>query len=197
MSSRPDRRELATAVLGALLGSAIVLLAAGQAWVRGTAVQEPLRVDLAVTGGSLVPAVPALALVCLAGAVGVLAARTGLRRLVGVAIAAAGLGAAVAAARNADPGAGELTDRAGEAVGTAAATAAGVETTLWPWVAVLGALLCGAAGLLVTLRAGRWPGMSARYSRPDAAAPPTASASAEQTALDQWRALDRGEDPTL
>lgn len=196
VSGGGDRRELGVAVLGCLLGAAVVLFAAGRPWVQAVAVQDPLRVDLSVKGGALAPVVPACALVCLAGSVGLLAARAKLRRVVGLVLLAAGATAAVGAAGGADPGAGELAERAGAAVGTASATATGVEHAPWPWVAVLGAVLCTAAGLLTFVRAGAWPGMSARYERPDTALPPPPEAKAD-TALDQWRALDRGEDPTL
>jgi uncharacterized membrane protein (TIGR02234 family) len=187
---------MATAVLGCLLGAALVLLAAGRPWVHAVALQEPVRVPLSVKGGSLSPAVPSAGLVCLAGVVGVLAARSVVRRLVGALIALAGLGAAVASVIEANPGAGELSGRAGEAVGTASATATAVDATLWPWVAVLGALLAAAAGALTALRSGSWPGMSSRYERPDGAPARTAAPSSD-AALEQWRALDRGEDPTL
>lgn len=196
MNSSGDRRELGVAVLGCLLGAAVVLFAAGRPWVQAVAVQEPLRVDLSVTGGALAPVVPACGLVCLAGSVGLLAARAKLRRVVGLILLVAGATAAVGAVAGANPGAGELAERAGAAVGTASATASGVEHAPWPWVAVLGAVLCTAAGLLTFVRAGVWPGMSARYERPDATPPPSPAATAD-TSLDQWRALDRGEDPTI
>lgn len=207
MRGESGRRELAAAVLGCLLGSAVVLLAAGRPWANAVVVQEPLRVDLAVNGGSLSPAVPACALVCLAGTVGVLAARSALRRLIGIAIAVAGLGAAVASVVSANPGAADLSGRAGEAVGTATATATEISSTLWPWVAVCSALLSAAAGVLTAARGATWPGMSSRYERPgaesgapsssrsDAPTPPVVATT--ETALDQWRALDRGEDPTI
>ncbi len=188
---------MTAAVLGCLLGSAVVLLAAGRPWVNAVAVQDPLRVDLSVNGAALSPAVPACALVCLAGSVGLLAARSTVRTVIGVVIAAAGLGSGIAAVLSADPGAGELADRAGEAVGTASATATGVDTTLWPWVAVLGALLCLIAGVLTAMRGAAWPGMSSRYERPDVAQEKPAAEVRADSALDQWRALDRGEDPTL
>lgn len=183
-------------MLGAVLGAALVLLAAGRPWVHAVAVAEPVRVPLSVKGASLSPVVPAAGLVCLAGAVGILAARGALRRVIGALIAVAGLGAVVATALAVAPGSAELSDRAGEAVGTASAAAAAVEHTAWPWPGMLGALIAAAAGLLTVVRGGMWPGMSSRYERPDVAATQAATPRA-QGALDQWRALDRGEDPTL
>jgi uncharacterized membrane protein (TIGR02234 family) len=173
-----------------------MLLAAGRPWLYALAVQEPVRVYVSVKGSSLSPTVPAVGLVCLAGTVGLLAARAALRRVIGVLIALAGLGAIVATVLQARPGDGDLSARAGAAVGTASAAATEVDHTLWPALAVVGALMCVAAGALTALRGGTWPGMSSRYERPDTVQvqPP---APAADTALDQWRALDRGEDPTL
>lgn len=184
------------AVLGCLGGAALMLLAAGRPWIYSLAVQEPVRVSLAVKGASLAPLVPAGGLVCLAGSLGLLAARTTLRRVIGGLIALAALGAVVATALQADPGTGELSARAGAAVGTASATATEVDHTLWPVVAVLGALLCLAAGVLTAARAGLWPGMSSRYEQPEGVRTER-SAPVADSSLDQWRALDRGEDPTL
>jgi Tryptophan-associated transmembrane protein (Trp_oprn_chp) len=66
--------------------------------------------------------------------------------------------------------------------------------TAWPWLAVVGGLVsagCGAVGLT---RAGRWPGPARRYeAAPESGAGPAAGA---DTALDDWNALSRGEDPT-
>ena len=59
------------------------------------AVQEPLRVALSIKGSSLSPVGAAMGVLCLAGTVGVLAARSVLRRAIGALIAVAGAGAAV------------------------------------------------------------------------------------------------------
>jgi hypothetical protein len=59
---------------------------------------------------------------------------------------------------------------------------------VWPTVGLVGAALAALGGLVLLLRAGDWPtGLSARYEAPAAAA----------TSDDPWRALDRGDDPTI
>ncbi|MGQ0465936.1 MAG: Trp biosynthesis-associated membrane protein [Sporichthyaceae bacterium] len=194
--STSSRREMGFAVLGCLLGATLLLFAAGRPWVEAVAVQDPLRVDLAVKGGSLSPVVPACGLVCLAGSLGLLAARARLRRVVGLVLAITGAAAAAAAVLGANPSDGDLAERAGDAVGTASALATDVQHTPWPWLAVLAAALCAVSGLLTVARGGTWPGMSARYERPDATSAQAPVAKAD-SALDQWRALDRGEDPTI
>ena len=58
-----------------------------------------------------------------------------------------------------------------------------------------------ARGALAVLRGRTWPAMGRRYERTDAAAPAAAAAPArartdEDRAVDAWKALDRGDDPT-
>lgn len=76
-----------------------------------------------------------------------------------------------------------------------AVLAIGSSTPLGAWgaVAVLGAVLGTLVGAAVVLRGRRWPGMSARFGTSGDAdgARPGAKP------VDPWRALDRGEDPTL
>jgi len=166
------------------------------------------------TGASLVPAVPALALVALACAGGLIATRGVARRAVGVLLAVAGLGMAallVAAAVRPDVSAG------------------------WAIAALAGAVvLIGAAGVAVR-QADRWPTMGGRYGRAAPHAASGAGANAPEPAQSDrsaqsgaqsdrptesdrpavsdrpterdgrahsdseaalWDALDRGEDPT-
>ncbi len=59
--------------------------------------------------------------------------------------------------------------------------------------AAVGALAIAVAGLLVVAFGRQWPGSGGRYERDRAADVPTKP----KTTLDQWRALDRGEDPTV
>jgi uncharacterized membrane protein (TIGR02234 family) len=189
------RRQLVLALAGCVLGAGLVLFAADRPWVHARAVQGSLQVPLSVRGGSLEPMTPAFAVVGLAGALGLLATRGVVRRGIGVLVCASGLVAAVAAARSARPDATDLADRAGAALGTASGTAAAISHTAWGWVAVLGSLVFALAGAVAVLRGPSWPGMGARYGTPTAA--PTRPTSTDDSALEQWKALDRGEDPTL
>lgn len=202
------RKEAGIALLACVGGASLTLFAASRPWADGQAVQGSLRAPLEVSGGSLAPAVPALGLAALAGALAVLATRCLGRVLVGVALGACGIVLAVLAVRGLDPSEATLADRAGDALGTATATADGGGTA-WPWLAVLGGLLIVGAGTATAWRGRSWPAMSARYDKPvDGTVPPTDRAAdpadrpAERTtegdgALEQWRAMDRGDDPTL
>jgi uncharacterized membrane protein (TIGR02234 family) len=189
------RRELVAALAGCVLGAGVTLFASDRPWVHARAAQGAMQVPLSVRGGSLAPMTPAFAVVGLAGAVGLLASRGVLRRLIGALVCASGVVAAVAAFGSVRPGAAELADRAGAALGTASGTANAIRHTAWGWVAVLGSVVVALAGAAAVLRGTRWPGMSARYEAPAGAAPRTATAA--DSTLEQWRALDRGEDPTL
>jgi uncharacterized membrane protein (TIGR02234 family) len=81
--------------------------------------------------------------------------------------------------------------------GTPGSTVAAEVSAGWPLLALLAGLLAVAAGLLTVLRGRSWPGMGRRYERTAAAAPAAARPRTdEDRALDAWRALDRGEDPT-
>ncbi|MGQ0623573.1 MAG: Trp biosynthesis-associated membrane protein [Sporichthyaceae bacterium] len=195
------RRDPLIALLLLLAGVGTSTFAASRDWADGQAVQGELRVPLEVSGGALAPAVPTLALAALAALLVLVAAGGLLRRISGALIAVCGLGAAAVAARNAQPGDSALTEAAGEAIGTGTAMAQ-AEPTGWGWVAVIGGLMIAGAGLLALVRGGGWPGMSARYEAPSAT-PSGADAAAVRertpapdTALETWRALDRGEDPT-
>jgi hypothetical protein len=62
----------------------------------------------------------------------------------------------------------------------------------WRWVALAGAVLIVAAGLLAAWRGQNWPVMSSRYDRPARRRP---SPSTDPAAL--WEALSQGLDPTV
>lgn len=166
----------ATAVAACVLGAGLALLATSRTWLVDTEVRPaplpPLR-D-ARTGGSLLPWLPALAFVALAGAGALLATRGVVRSAVGVLLVMSGLGLA----------AGALSQLpAGASVGWAVATAVGGAGVL-------------AGGALTLARGGAWPGMAARYERP--APTPVAPEPVQRTRskAELWDALDRGDDPT-
>jgi uncharacterized membrane protein (TIGR02234 family) len=191
------RKQLLLALCCCVAGAAVALLGTGRAWVYGRAVQGSLQVPLQVGGASLAPAVTALAVAGLAGGPALIAVRGRVRAALGGALLACGLVAAGVAAAAARPGSAALAGRAGAALGSGSASAEQVTNTWWPWVAVLGSLLYATGGGLAAWRGATWPGMSARYTTtPAQAGPPVVSPSTRDLALDQWRALDRGEDPT-
>jgi hypothetical protein len=170
------------AVALCLVGAGLALFASTRTWVVEVTVRPaplaPARVPR--TGGELLPWLPALALVGLAGTGAVPATRGLLRRLVGVVLALAGLGLGLAAG-------------AGLRLGTVGAPAG------WPALCLLGGLLLLTGGGTTVLSGHRWPAMGARYERRRAQRSGGAATASGQGrgATEVWDALDRGEDPTL
>ncbi|MFC4692545.1 Trp biosynthesis-associated membrane protein [Geodermatophilus arenarius] len=188
------RRELGTALAGCAVAGGLALSAGGQTWATVTVTRRPPLppVTETLTGSSLAPLVPAAGLLLLAAAVAVLAVRGAGRVAVGVLVALAGAALAWSSvgvlAGGVDPSAAAPGERR-----TADLAAA------WPVLCVLAAVVVLAAGGLVAVRGRRWPAMGRRYERSPGAAAAPAPARArtdEDRALDAWRALDRGDDPT-
>ncbi|MGI5215156.1 Trp biosynthesis-associated membrane protein [Plantactinospora sp. CA-290183] len=183
---RAGRRALTYAVLLCLAGAGLAVFAATRTWAVDLAARPaPLPPTRTVrTGADLLPWLPALALVGLAGAGAVLGTRGLGRRLVGGLLLLVGTGVA-----------------AGGAYGAFGADLAGAHRG-WPLLCLLGGLLAGAAGLLTAVRGAAWPAMGARYERaPRGAAPPAPPADGGRVEGTRtraaWDALDRGEDPTV
>ncbi|MFI6264200.1 Trp biosynthesis-associated membrane protein [Micromonospora sp. NPDC051006] len=180
------RRELTCAVLLSLAGAGLALWAATRTWsVELTVRPTPLPPERTThSGGGLLPWLPALAVVGLAGGGAVLATRGRLRQLLGVLLALLGVAVAVGG------GYGLL------------AGFAGAMNRQWPALCLLGGLMAAAGGLLTALRGRGWPAMGARYERParvepaGPVAPPPGPVAGRRT-TEAWDALDRGEDPTV
>ncbi|MEV6369128.1 Trp biosynthesis-associated membrane protein [Micromonospora musae] len=180
------RRELTYAVLLSLAGAGLALWAATRTWsVELTVRPSPLPPErVASTGTALLPWLPALAVVGLAGGGAVLATRGRVRQLLGGLLALLGLAVAI-----------------GGGYGLIAGFE-GVVSRQWPVLCLVGGLLAGAGGLLTALRGRDWPAMGARYERPSraAAVPPDGAPAGPVTGrrtTEAWDALDRGEDPTV
>jgi uncharacterized membrane protein (TIGR02234 family) len=193
-----DRREMATAVVGLAAAGGLALSTGGQTWLTATVARPaPLPpVTEQLTGSELAPLVPAGGLVLLAAAVALVAVRGAGRVLVGLPAAVAGgvLGWSGLRTLVADGDAAAAGVLGGGTPGSAVTTAV---SAAWPVLALLAGLLAVAAGLLTVLRGRTWPAMGRRYERAAATAPaPARRQSDEDRALDAWRALDRGEDPT-
>ncbi|WP_306214576.1 Trp biosynthesis-associated membrane protein [Actinoplanes sp. RD1] len=131
-------------------------------------------------GTDTAPLVLALALVALAGAGALFATKGVVRRVLGVLIALAGAGTAVAA----------IVGRAGLELGNA-----GAGGTVWPIVCVAGGLLVVLGGWWTVRHGHEWPGMGARYER-TVTAPAADDTTGTVDARTAWDALDRGDDPT-
>ena len=187
MSERSDRidrhgarRQLTLAVVICAAAAALALFAASRTWrIEVRPRPEPLpAVTTTRSGGDLVPALPALALVALAGAGGLVAARGRGRRVVGGVLLGSGSGMAFAAAASAGVAA---TDTAAVNGGPGGAVAMVWAATC----AISGAIVAGVG--VVTLRRGRtWPGLGSGYEAPRA----------DASGPDMWEALDKRIDPT-
>jgi uncharacterized membrane protein (TIGR02234 family) len=192
------RREMAVAVIGAVAAGGLALSAGGQTWVTATVERpEPLPpVTEQLTGSELAPLVPAGGLVLLAAAVALVAVRGAGRVLVGLLAAVAGGVLGWSGLRTLLTDA-DVTAAGVVGSGTPGSTLTAEVSAAWPVLVLVAGLLAVAAGLLTVLRGSSWPGMGRRYERPAAAAAaPVRRQTDEDRALDAWRALDRGEDPT-
>ncbi len=186
------RRELTAVVVGIVVGAGLTLFAASRVWlVEMVSRPAPLPADeVTHSGGSLIPALPALGLVALACAGGLVATRGLPRRLVGALLGGTAVGIVaqivpVMVRRNVTPA--------------------------WPILSLAGALVLAVAAVAVVLHGNRWPVMGSRYSRASSVGPhtgtgPSGSASASGAARASgsgvasseklWDALDQGDDPT-
>lgn len=192
---RNNRRELSLVVLLALLGGILAWAAAGRPWATATVGQAPNTLKVSASGNDLSAGVTALGLTALAGGLALFATQRLARRLVGVLLIAAGIGAAVYAfgERGTSHASHVLADKAatkGYAAGQVAA-----HTASWWILAAFGGVLVVLAGAATVVRGATWPGMSSRY---DNAATGAAAARVVDpgSSKDLWDALDRGEDPT-
>ncbi len=130
------------AIATCVAGAAVALFAASRTWVVVTQARPAPLPPLheAKTGGTLLPWLPALGLVALAGAGALLATRGWLRAAVGVLLMGCGLGLVAGAATHLNNG--------------------------WALATALGGLAVAAAGALTVVRGKEWPGLAARYDRP-------------------------------
>jgi uncharacterized membrane protein (TIGR02234 family) len=189
---RRARRELTLATMLCLVGAGAVLLSVGRPW--STAVQPStgtvpgVQVDL--VGRDLAPLTAGLGLLALASAGALLALGRRLRPVLGVVMSLSGLVMIVDTLLAAGRAATRVEDQFADPAVTATSTA-------WPWLAVAGGIAVVFAGLVTAVRGGRWPPMSRRYDKPTPAAEPLSEPGATMDSEAAWRALDRGEDPTL
>jgi hypothetical protein len=138
-----ERRELTYTVVLCLAGAGLALFAATRTWaVDVVARPEPLPpARTPRTGGDLLPWLPPLAVVGLAGSGAVVATRRWARRWLGVLLLLVGLGVA-----------------AGGAYGL-------TETTAWAAACVAGGLGLVAGGAAAAVRGPSWPSLGTRYER--------------------------------
>lgn len=188
------RTSFGPTVLAGLAAAALSTVAASRTWATATTTSPGVR-TVTAEGSDVAPVALPLALVALAAWGTVLVLRVRGRRVVAVIGLLASAGAAVAAALLA----GDAAEVAGRRLGDA--TGAATDTTAWPYVTVVAALLTAALFVVALVSAGRWPEMSSRYDAPagrsDDAGERDGGVAAPTSERDLWQALDEGHDPTV
>jgi hypothetical protein len=164
--SASGRRELTIVVLTIAAAAGLVLFAVSRTWAVEAVGDRPVGMVADQTGSELTPALPALAVVALAGAGALVASRGWARAAVSVLLMVSGLGIAVLAG-------GHLADLDGR-------------RALWPALALVVGGVIAVMGLRALLCGRSYPSMGTRYER----------AAREPVEGDLWAAIDRGEDPT-
>ena len=195
------RRELTGVLVAAVLGAGLVLFVSGQDWATITAVRRPPLppVSTVALGSELAPLAPAAAWVLLTAAGALLAVRGVGRVLVGLLMLVAG--AAVVWSSGRVLGGVDVVTTQLQALGVPAADLDVDAVPAWPGLAVVGGALGVLSGLATAARGRRWPTLGGRYERGTTAgsrAPaPARPRTDEDRAQLAWKALDRGEDPTV
>ncbi|WP_370619279.1 Trp biosynthesis-associated membrane protein [Mumia sp. Pv 4-285] len=190
-------RGYGTTVLLGVVGAAVAFFAASRPWARITVETEGLARDaVSISGNDAIPVVGGLALVALAGCVAVLATAGRIRVAVGAVVTLASIGAMVAVVT----GGGALHDALALSLADSPAMAGNAAlqesladeaaATAWRWVALVALVLPALAGLAVVRWGRTWPSMGRRYDS-------VGQQKAARNDDDPWKALDRGEDPTV
>jgi uncharacterized membrane protein (TIGR02234 family) len=199
MDARRGLRYTVVSLGAVALGGGLALLASGRAWTTVHVDRPAPLPDLSVglTGRTLQAAVPGLAVVALAGVVALLATRGVARRIVGVVIALAGVALAVAAGE-----AGAVSSEQARRLVADTRTGTVLDPTaplrlvsqhVWPVLAIVGAVLVVAGGVLAASGRTAGGGLGRRYEAPTTTPDPPASGESD---LALWQRLDRGDDPT-
>lgn len=199
------RRAYTLSVLAGILAGGAGFFAASRAWSTVTVRTAGLPTDrVSVDGSQALPIVGAMALVVMAGSIAVLATAGRVRVAVGLVIAAA---AAVSVAFILT-GTTSLRDAMVQQVASSPAMAGDGAAQLrvaeqadgspWRWVALVAAVLGLAVGAAVVAYGRAWPVMGRRYEAPSAPGADVADMRSGQASdADLWKALDRGDDPTV
>lgn len=182
-----------TAVLAALAGGMLLLIATTQTWVTASGLGDTSAVqEVDLPGTDIAEAATAMALVGLAAGVALTIARRTMRRVIGALLLGAGafslyvVGAVIVSPGPASRAAlGEITGT------TELAGSYGLSGAVW--LAAAGAAVLTAAGAVVLLLSGRWKeaGASRKYDRRAAVEPDR-----EADEFDLWDGLSEGEDLT-
>jgi hypothetical protein len=166
------RGGIAATIVAGLVAAGLALFAATRTWLVEPGLRPaPLPpLPVARTGGALVPALTASAVVGLAAVLALLATRGRARLAVAAVVVAAGAGITASALYG---------------------FFAYAEVNAWPIAAAAGGLGLLAVGVHALRRSPGWPAMGTRYERAAAT-----DDDEPRDAAGLWDAIDRGQDPT-
>jgi hypothetical protein len=178
-------------LLVAALSAGVVLLAAGRAWLDMLAERQPPLgpISQQASGRTLHPGLSGLAVVALLAVVLVLVTGRWLRTLFAVLLFVAALAMVwLSLSTFASPSRARVLELLGDRGQLVSGTVHSHLALAWPVISLVASVLLGVAALVVILRCRSWNlGLSARYAAPADAA----------RMGDPWRAMDRGDDPTV
>ena len=190
------RRGYGITVLLGVVGGAVAFFAASRPWARVTVETEGLARDaVLVSGNDALPVVGGLALVAIAGSVAVLATSGRVRTAVGAVIALASLAAIGVVVTGGDAVHDALVSSLADSpamagdVALQSRLADDATGTAWRWVCAVALALSAGAGAAVVRWGSAWPSMGRRYE--------SVGRQRAEADDDPWKALDRGEDPTV
>lgn len=178
------RRTFGPVVLVGLVGAGLCAFSGAKPWATSSGGSASV-----LTGQSSghVPLAGALGLVALACWGVLLVTRSAVRRAVAVLGSFVAVGLVVTAVL----GRTSALDSARSATLDLGARHATAHVTGWWWVALLASLVALAGAVAAVLWCGAWAEMGSKYDAPVSRPQPE-----EQTDVDLWRAIDRGQDPT-
>ena len=181
-----------TAALAVLVPAVALLGLSALPWATGETRDVLAHGTTEVSGGSAAPGVAGLAAVCIVALLGLMTGGRVIRAVSAVALVLASAGAAVltllVVVRPVDAVAAEV---ARELARTTAPDATG-SATPWAWVAAVVSLVLVAACVTTALSSRSWTGLSGRYER--GVRPERGPRGEVRTT---WDALSEGTDPTL
>lgn len=185
-----------TAVAGTVGLGGLLLGVAAAPWLEVTVRTALTTATIAVRGSDAVPAVPAAALVLLAGGLALALAGAVARLVASVAVSAVGVVVvAVTAGFLADPSSAAVSAVA-EVTGVRGLEGE-VATTPWPAVALGLGVVAALGGVVLAVAQRAWE-RGTRGRRYERSGPPGGGVPTEPRvrAMDDWDALSRGEDPS-
>ncbi|MBN9107840.1 MAG: Trp biosynthesis-associated membrane protein [Pseudonocardia sp.] len=191
--ARAGRRRLLVVCAALAVGALATWGGARPTWFSATVPTVRGDVAATATGVQVQPVPTGLALLAVAGIAAAVAVSGVARRVLGglLALVAAATVWAVVATLVSPPSPARLAQLAGLTVTPGAA--GGVSGTAAPALTLAGAVVVGAAGVLLLLRDNGMPRLGARYDAPSAQGRPR-QADPDRTA---WEELDAGRDPTV